>query len=194
MRKFAFFSLFFAFLLISCASGGGGSSLGKVFVTNTTRVDVLPADAISATIDEYQRFDGKFGESEFGANLYLQADSGGIDILLLNELGIEMGSISYDGESARMDSSLFPEKLKCEYVILDLQNVYADFQVLKRHYKKYKLTFVEFVECPTEDSVPKTVRVLSKKNDEIERIEIQEGKISIKNTLRGYEYTLKTAE
>lgn len=173
------------FLLFSCASS---SHLNKVYVTNTNRVDLLPTNAISKQIDEYQYFEGEFGEKAFSALLYLQADSQKIQILLLNEFGIEAGSIFYDGETAEFESEFFPKNLKCEYIILDLQNAYADSDALKNHYEKYDLDFDENI------SDGKTLRKISKKGELIEEITITENQIMIKNILRNYKYTLTKAE
>lgn len=171
--------------LVSCASS---SSLHKVYVTNSNRVDLLPVNAISQQIDEYQYFEGEFGDNSFSALLYLQADSQKIRILLLNEFGIEAGSIFYDGETAELESDFFPKNLKCEYIILDLQNAYADLSALKNHYEKYGLDFEE------EIFDGKALRKTSKKGETIEEITITESQIVIKNVLRNYKYTLTKAE
>lgn len=175
----------FAVFLFSCASS---SHLNKVYVTNSNRVDLLPTNAISKQIDEYQYFEGEFGEKSFSALLYLQADSQKIQILLLNEFGIEAGSIFYDGETAELESEFFPKNLKCEYIILDLQNAYADSDALKNHYEKYHLDFEE------EFSDEKTVRKISKNGETIEEITIGENQIIITNKLRNYKYTLTKSE
>lgn len=173
--------IFFA----SCAST---SPLNKVYVTNSNKVDLLPTAAISREIDEYQYFDGEFGGNSFSALLYLQADKNEINILLLNDFGIEAGSIFYDGKTAHLESDFFPKNLKCEYIILDLQNAYADFAALKSHYKKYKIDFEE-------SSAPeKTVRKIIKNSKVIEEIGIEKDKITIENYLRNYKYVLTKAE
>lgn len=172
-------------MILGCASS---SSLHKVYVTNSNRVDLLPVNAISQQIDEYQYFEGEFGDNSFSALLYLQADSQKIRILLLNEFGIEAGSIFYDGETAELKSDFFPKNLKCEYIILDLQNAYADLSALKNHYEKYGLDFEE------EIFDGKTLRKISKKGETIEEITITESQIVIKNVLRNYKYTLTKAE
>lgn len=171
--------------LASCATS---SHLNKVYVTNSSRVDLLSPSAILQKIDEYQYFEGEFGEKSFSALLYLQADSQRIQILLLNEFGIEAGSIFYDGETAELESDFFPKNLKCEYIILDLQNAYADSDALKNHYEKYNLDFEE------EFSDEKKLRKISKEGETIEEITITENQIVIKNVLRNYKYTLTKAE
>ncbi len=171
-----------AMIFASCAS----SSLNKVFVTNLKRVSLLPPDAISKEIDSYQLFNGSFGEKSISALLYLTADKSGIQIVMLNDFGIEMGTISYDGESAEMDAPML-ENAKPEYILLDLQNAYADAEKLQAHYKKHGLTFTQE---KTSDAI---LRKIKNGDDEIEEITISNdgANVRIVNKLRGYEYNLE---
>ena len=171
-------------LLTGCLSTGGKPQFNKVFVTNLNRVDILEPAAIKNEIEQYQYFEGSFGDQSFAATLYLEAGPEGIEVLLLNEFGIEMGSISYDGQTAKMESSLFPKNLKCEYIILDLQNAYADPEILKNHYANYSLNF----EYSEKEGV-QTRKVL-KKDKLIEEIHVSEKTVTIQNHLRGYTYKL----
>lgn len=173
--------LFACVFFVSCAST---SRLNKVYVTNSNKVDLLPTNAISRQIDEYQYFEGIFGEKSFSSLLYLQANQNEINILLLSDFGIEAGSIFYNGETANLESDFFPKNLKCEYIILDLQNAYADFSVLKNHYEKYKIDFEE------NSNSERTVRKIIKNSKIIEEIKIEQDKITIENHLRNYKYIL----
>lgn len=187
MKKNVFFILPFASLMLalfsSCASLKENTSLNKVYVTNTTAVCLLPPSSIKNEIEQMQYFEGNFGKNSFSSMLYLQADSTQIQILMLNEMGIEIGSLFYDGVSCTMQSSFFPKNLKAEYIILDLQNAYADTQDLTAHYKKYGLNF----------SQNASVRTISKSGTLIEQITEEDNTITIENYLRGYTYRL-TAE
>lgn len=177
--------LFACVFFVSCAST---SRLNKVYVTNSNKVDLLPTNAISRQIDEYQYFEGIFGEKSFSSLLYLQANQNEINILLLSDFGIEAGSIFYNGETASLESDFFPKNLKCEYIILDLQNAYADFSALKNHYEKYKIDFEE------NSNSEKTVRKIIKNSKIIEEIKIEQDKITIENHLRNYKYILTKSE
>lgn len=201
MKKISFLMIIFAILFASCGSTKVEKpNLNKVYVTNTNKVDLLPPAALTAEIDEYQLFEATFatkdGEQKMNATVYLQADSSGIDIVLLNDFGIEMGTISYDGMNAAIESNIFPKKLKAEYILLDLQNAYIDSKILKEHYKKYKLDFDEISTNITTDDGGFSIgeRHISKKGKVIETISIGNGSITIKNHLRGYEYKLTKAE
>lgn len=197
MKHFIFRILFllttcaFGFQLLGCASTPKNqakkSTLSKVFVTNTNRVEVLPTDSIlqGQEIDDYFLFEGTYGEKTLSATTYLTLNQNEINVVILNDFGIEMGTLNYDGNTAELQSALFPKKLKPEYIILDLQNVFADSEILKNHYKQYGLDF-----CEIDAGEQKTERQLLKKNEVIERIFIDktENTIKIDNILRGYKY------
>ena len=179
-------------VLVSCASSRNAEEevhLNKVYVTNTTKVPLLPVSAIKEELDLFQIFEGKFGHKSFpNTMLNLQSDSEGIVILMLNDLGIEIGSIEYNGKSCVMNSSFFPKNLKAEYIVLDLQNAYADAEELKTHYKNYNLDFDETSAMVNGQEAK--VRTICEKGKIIEQIVLQNSNVEIKNKLRDYTYNL----
>ena len=179
-------------VLVSCASSRNAEEevqLNKVYVTNTTKVPLLPVSAIKEELDLFQIFEGKFGQKSFPNTMVnLQSDSEGIVILMLNDLGIEIGSIEYNGKSCVMNSSFFPKNLKAEYIVLDLQNAYADAEELKAHYKKHKLDFDETSAMVNGQEAK--VRTICEKGKIIEQIVFQNSNVEIKNKLRDYTYNL----
>ena len=177
------------FITLSCSSFNVKKSLlNPVYVTNTNKVSLMPVNAIKDSVENYQMFEGRFADSSFSSLLYLCADNTRIDVLMLNEFGLEMGWIGYDGITAELNSSVFPKNLKCEYIILDLQNVYADSVLLKNHYENAGLLFEEMF------MNEKKYRYIKKKNTVIEEIIISKEQIVIKNFLRNYEYKLTICE
>ncbi len=192
------------FLLFSCNSTRNPAELSEaeatirrntnpVYVTNTKKVYLLPVESIQTPVESYQYFEGDFGSKKFNSNLFLTADSSGISVLILNEMGIEMGLLVYDGESASLESTLFPKSLKCEYILLDLQNAYAEEDALKKHYASYGLEFEE-VSQPASQEPDVKIRYIKNGKKIIEKISIFEKKIEIDNILRGYSYRLTAAE
>lgn len=195
---------FSLFLLFSCNSTRNTAELSEaeatirrntnpVYVTNTKKVYLLPVESIRTPVESYQYFEGDFGSKKFNSNLFLTADSSGISVLILNEMGIEMGLLVYDGESASLESTLFPKSLKCEYILLDLQNAYAEEDALKKHYASYGLEFEE-VSQPASQGPDVKIRWIKNGKKIIEKISIFEKKIEIENILRGYSYRLTAAE
>lgn len=192
------------FLLFSCNSTRNPAELSEaeatirrntnpVYVTNTKKVYLLPVESIRTPVESYQYFEGDFGSKKFNSNLFLTADSSGISVLILNEMGIEMGLLVYDGESASLESTLFPKSLKCEYILLDLQNAYAEEDALKKHYASYGLEFEEVSQTASQGPDVK-IRYIKNGKKIIEKISIFEKKIEIENILRGYSYRLTAAE
>ena len=179
-------------VLVSCASSRNAEEevhLNKVYVTNTTKVPLLPVSAIKEELDLFQIFEGKFGHKSFPHTMVnIQSDSEGIVILMLNDLGIEIGSIEYNGKSCVMNSSFFPKNLKAEYIVLDLQNAYADAEELKAHYKNYNLDFDETSAMINGQEAK--VRTICEKGKIIEQIVLQNSNVEIKNKLRDYTYNL----
>ena len=179
-------------VLVSCASSRNAEEevhLNKVYVTNTTKVPLLPVSAIKEELDLFQIFEGKFGHKSFPNTMVnLQSDSEGIVILMLNDVGIEIGSIEYNGKSCVMTSSFFPKNLKAEYIVLDLQNAYADAEELKAHYKNYNLDFDETSAMINGQEAK--VRTICEKGKIIEQIVLQNSNVEIKNKLRDYTYNL----
>ena len=168
----------------------GSAPLNKVYVTNTKKVPLLAPDALQGPRDCYEYFTGTFGEKTFASLCYLNADEDGISVVLMNEFGMEMGTLVYDGKSAALNSSLFPKKLKSEYILLDLQNVLYDAEKLSAHYKNYGLDFSEKV---LEDGT--VLRELKNKKKLIEKITVTLNKegarlTRIENLLRGYVFEL----
>ena len=168
------------------------TSLNPVYVTNKIKVFPLPTEAIAEEIESYQIFSGTFSmkgiTKEFSSPVYLQADKNGIVIMLLTDFGMEAGTIFYDGKEAKIESSFFPQNIKCEYIILDLQNAYCTADELSAHYEKAGLTFAQ------DTTTEKTVRTIAKGKKLIEEIEITQSEIVIKNHLRKYSYRLTVCE
>jgi len=202
------------FLLFSCNSTRNPAELSEaeatirrntnpVYVTNTKKVYLLPVESIRTPVESYQYFEGDFGSKKFNSNLFLT-----ISVLILNEMGIEMGLLVYDGESASLESTLFPKSLKCEYILLDLQNAYAEEDALKKHYASYGLEFEEVSQPSSSEqnnnapssapggtqNAPLKTRYIKNGKKIIEKISIFEKKIEIENILRGYSYRLTAAE
>ncbi|MCR5218041.1 DUF3261 domain-containing protein [Treponema sp.] len=188
MLKKIFF-IFAVSIFTGIFAGCTSSGLNKVYVTNTKKVSLLPPSSMMGETECYEYFSGNFGDQSFAMTCYFSSDNDGITILLLNDFGVQMGTMTYDGVTAALDSSVLPSSFKCEYILLDIQNAYYNKDKLIEHYKNHKLIFNE--ETKEDGSI---VRKVMNKKDLIEEITIKDKTIVIKNYLRGYEYEITGAD
>lgn len=189
MKKHIFLALILcSFFCISCVSVKKINGLDKVYVTNTKQINILPPSEIEQPIDEVMLLTADMGNQIFTTPVYVSADEEGIYMTILTDFGIEIGSIWYDGLSANMDCSIFPEKLKAVYLINEFQNAYYKSQSLKQNLEASKLIFEESKKDDT------MVRTIKSENKIIEDIVISESSVVISNYLRGYKITLLKSE
>lgn len=189
MKKQFFLALILcSFFCISCVSVKKINGLDKVYVTNTKQINILPPSEIEQPIEEVMLLTADMGNQIFTTPVYVSADEEGIYMTILTDFGIEIGSIWYDGLSANMDCSIFPEKLKAVYLINEFQNAYYKSQSLKQNLEASKLIFEESKKDDT------MVRTIKSENKIIEDIVISESSVVISNYLRGYKITLLKSE
>lgn len=186
--------LLFSILLISgfssCRTTKTQKSLRPVYITNTKKINLLPADDCLVFIDGVQLLTGAFGETAFSLMSYSQIDKEKINLALFNDLGTDMGSLVFDGGQVIFESPYFPSNLPGEYIIADIQNAFYDFEELKKNYNSAKLIFEETVQ---EDLETKR-RCIYDGAKLIEEIHISKTEITVTNLLRGYNYSLILAE
>lgn len=168
--------------LYSCASGAAiREDRPFVYLTNSAEFTLLEPENIRKKIDMAQQISASFGNQEYFINAWVQADDSGMDITLLNELGANMGELSYRNGSLSFSSSVFPQSLKPEYIV-------ADFQLC--FYRTIPLRWaLEACGLSLEESGAKRL-ILQDKTPIIE-IEQSSGSIKLTNYLRGYSYTLE---
>lgn len=173
-------------LFVSCASTQAEPEplTPVVYVTNTKKINILPTALISRNMDEVQLFEGSFGDKTFIMPLYIQADDSGISISMLSDMGTSLGELSYAGNTAEFSSDLFPQELKAEYVIWDVQLSCYDADSLSKTLAKEKLSF------SVENADGIETRKIMDGNSLVEEIVIAENSTLIRNYLRGYEFCL----
>ena len=125
----------------------------------------------------------RFGEESFSAPVYIIADATGIFITIMNDFGIDMGVLEYDGDSVLLDCAIVPEKLKGEYLINEFQNAFYEFDALKENLAGSRVSLV--LEQNKEDG--SYVRKMYDGKKIIEEVFfLADGKIEINNILRNY--------
>lgn len=188
-RNFPLFLSAAAFLLMACSSVKAPQSLlNKVYITNTKSVYPLPPSSIPRDSGDCWYFQGQFNNSSLNAVLYMEQADNEIQLLLLNEMGLEAAEIHFTSTKCTIESPFLPEKLKGEYIVLDFQNAFAPLNMLENHYKKSGLTFTEE---KTENS---KVRKLYSGKKLIEEITETKKTVTIKNYYRKYTYILTLPE
>lgn len=179
------FSILVSFLLMSCSTTKvSGPKLNPVYVTNSKKIELLSPSEVADPSSTYQLVEGSFGNDSFSLLGYMEIVPEGIFISLLNDFGTDMGSLSYDGNEVLFESAYFPKKLKGEYVISDIQNVYYNVDSLKTNYSNSGLIFT----CENDGNI-ETRKVMSG-NKVIEEITKNGNIVLLKNYLRGYEFKL----
>ena len=177
------------FLGLICLCGCASTRFSKVYVTNTKKVSLLPTQAfIQQAMEPAYVFQITYNDNSFTGLSMRTLSSLQMELYMLNEMGLDLGHLYYDGNDLEYNFSFFPDSLKPEYMILDVQNIFYDSESLYNHYKKQGIEFSEKME---NDSV---TRIISSKGSIIETITITADSIVLKNTLRGYEYLLTKIE
>ena len=184
----------FAILLFFSSCAGTShreSSFSPVYVTDTKKLQVLPPRYMNGRLDELQFFSGNFSGRNFYFQTYIQADKKGLSLTILNEMGFEMGSLSYTETDLSFSSSYFPQGLKAEYMLLDLQNCYYDVDMLR---ESYAAAGLEFSTSTTEGTETRRIQDGDTIIEEITIEKREKGRkdIRIANNLRSYSYELRT--
>lgn len=174
---------FCALAFVSCASVKDAARY-PVHVTNTAVLDLLPPSDTSIDIDGLYGLTMKSGKDAFSAMAYLTSDDTGVYATLLNDFGMSMTNLAYDGESLTLDSVVLPKKFKAQYIVLDLQFALYGEDAVRRALQKAGL------KLKTEGNH----RTILKGKKVIEIIEADGSVIKVNNVLRGYELIATEAE
>ena len=223
------FAAFFAVLclsgfFLSCATTKSAASentatkknhLHPVYVTNSKKIQLLSPSAMNGEKKALQLLEGSYGNNSFSLMCYLEADSSGIYISLLNEFGTGMGELSYNGERVNFESGVFPKNAKAEYIVSDLQFAYYRAEELKAVFDSAGLKFTVSggadEACVTDKlsgaegasgvsggsadlQIQSETRTIFDGEKCIERIVKNKNTITIDNYLRNYTYVLTEAE
>jgi hypothetical protein len=143
---------------------------------------LLPCGDIENPLDMAQRISASYQGKNYFFNAWVKADKTGIEMTLLNELGAQMGELSYREGRVSFSSPVFPSSLlKSEYIVADFQLCYYSAPALRQALENCGLSF-EYTE--------NSRRILQGKKIIIE-IEKKQNTVSLVNHLRKYSYTLE---
>ncbi|MDR2597586.1 MAG: DUF3261 domain-containing protein [Treponema sp.] len=151
-----------------------------VWLANNSKFVLLPPEKIEKSMDMAQFISASWQGSEFYLNAWVQADENGMEISLFNELGANMGSLSYKENALYFSSPVLPKSLQPEYIVADFQLCFYKTDALSEALEKCGLVL----------EIDKTIRRIQKGNDIIIEIELKQDTVILKNNLRGYSYAL----
>lgn len=174
-------------LLCSCASSKVEPPTPKIYVTNTKKMHLLPPHLMSTPVEGIFLFEGSFGEQAFSTPVYVKADSEGIFMQLLSAFGSTLATLSFEGGDVMFSSSFFPEDLRVEYIVADFQFAYCDFEQTQSVLASSSLTFHQEL-----TGTGYTRSILDKKKLIAQyTVNNAANTVTVKNFLRGYEYSLQ---
>ena len=177
-------------LFISCISTPKNidlqvqKDLGKVFVTNTKSIYLLSPYFLSKPVEKLFLMTFESDSFKFSTPIYVYADKSGIYLTILNDFGIDMGSLNFSDGQIELDSSIFPDKIKPVYLINEFQNAFYQQAALSQNLKNSSLD----LQILEEENCQKRIIKSSKKL--VEEIEISSSSVVITNHIRAYKITL----
>jgi len=152
-----------------------------VWLTNTSKYILLPPEDIEQPLDMPQLVSASYGDKDYYLNSWVKADAAGLNITIINELGANMGELSYRDGELSFSSAIFPPSLRPEYIVADFQLCFYKASALRRALEDCGLSF--------EDNWTNR-RILQGKNVIIE-IDKTRNVVRFVNYLRGYLYILE---
>ena len=173
-------------MLSGCASLHGAKKLKKVYVTNRKAVELLPLEFAGEGQEALYELTAVAGGETFSMLLYMQSDNESLSVDFLNSFGTTMGTLFYDGSSVESEIAFMPAKIPPEYLVFDLQLLFYDAAAVKARLENagLKCSIDGTGNCIIADG-EKQVVVISGDSDST---------VTLKNLLRGYEYSLTKAE
>jgi hypothetical protein len=167
--------------LCSCVSTPVREARAFTWLTNSSRFILLHPENIEKPLDGLQLVSVSFRGHEHQMITWVKADENEINMILLNEMGANMGELSFKDGVVSFSSAVFPGSLRPEYIVADFQLCFYNAAALAEALQRSGLSFEE-----TENGR----RILERNNVIIEIIRNQ-NHIKLTNHLRGYVYTLE---
>jgi len=183
-RKLNLFFLFMAglvFCVCSCVTASVKDNRPFVWITDNSKFILLHPQNIEKPLDEYQLMSASFAGQNYYMISWVKADESGMDIVLMNEMGANMGELIWRDGNLSFTSTVFPSSMPPEYIIADFQFCFFKSAALSQELKKSGLSFIE----------TETTRHIYMKNTLIIEITKEQNSITFNNHLRGYTYTLE---
>ena len=176
-------SLYCVFSFSSCASRRTAVKENQLFayLTDNSQFILLPPGGIEKPMDMVQYISASYGSREFFLGSWAKADETGMEMTFFNDLGANMGELSYREDYVNFYSPILPKSLRPEYIIADYQLCFYNSVLLKNALTQCGLTLEE----------QGNIRRIFQGKQLIIEIVKSEDAVKLVNHLRGYSYTLE---
>jgi hypothetical protein len=175
--------------IASCATMPKASPFSPVYITDTSKYILLPPSDIEVPLDMPQQIAGLYGTQKFVMDAWALADEEGINLVILNSFGANMGELKFSKETLSFSSSLLPASIKPGYIVADFQFCFYRVDALTEALKACGLDFAAEQRF-TENGDFIEIRTITEGKKVIIEIEKTKNSVSYQNHLRGYSYTL----
>jgi hypothetical protein len=152
-----------------------------IYLTDSKKYFLLPPEDIENPMDMAQRISASWQGKDYSFNAWVKADEAGMEMTLLNELGVNMGELSFRDGLLSFSSQVFPKSMKPEYIVADFQLSFYSVPPLRQAVENCGLSF----------EIGANSRRILKGKTVIVEIEKSRNTIRLVNHLRGYIYTLE---
>jgi hypothetical protein len=152
-----------------------------IYLTSRSKYFLLPAGDIENSMDMEQLISVSWQDKDYFFNTWVKANEAEIEMILLNELGVNMGELSFQDGFISFSSPMFPNSMKPEYIVADFQLCFYSVPALRQAIEDCGLSF------ETNGNIR---RILEGKTVIIE-IEKAHNTVRLVNHLRGYIYSLE---
>jgi len=171
-------------LLIGCSSVRAPE---LVYVTDKAAAKLLSPGCVGEPFESYQLVTGSFsGRDDVVMECYVKMDQDSLELVAMARSGQTFAEIVYDGEAIHFSSPFVNgRKVKCEYVLLDLQYALYESGAVKESVEGIGLSYEETIEG---DAVKRTI---FDGGSVVWSMERSGSTMSVKNVLRDYEYTIE---
>ena len=172
--------------LCSCASKTAArknvpTALPYAWLTDRSKFILLSPEGIENPLDMPQFVSASYGGRDYFFNAWVKADETGINMILINDLGANMGELSYRDGTVSFSSPVFPQSIGPEYIVADFQLCFYNTIALRRALADGGLSIEE---TGTKRSILDGKKVIME-------IEKDRRFVKLVNHLRGYSYTLE---
>ena len=184
LMKFLSVLLISGLCAISCASVAQ-KEMPYIDITDSSKFVLLPTEGIERAMDMVQFFSYEFGGQSYFFNSWVKANENEIEMAFFNELGTNMGELSYRNGLVNFSSPVFQKSvmqyIKPEYIIADFQLCFYDQFLLSNSLNDIGLVL----------EVNDGNRRVFSGNEVLIDIKKTENTVKLVNNLRGYAFGLE---